>query len=62
MGFSPSGFQDTEGNEFHWETSGMTVVLWNADESKVILRVTYEEARKLLDGIDLLCSLHEHDE
>jgi hypothetical protein len=61
MGFTPSdGFKDTYGSKFHLETSGSDeIVIWNADESKVILRMNYEEARKLWDDLDLLCRMYE---
>ncbi len=63
MGFSPHyGLKDTEGNEFHVEGRSSTVVIWTGDEMRTILRLSYEEARKLADDLDLVCSMKEDDE
>lgn len=47
MGFSPGEFwsMDKDGlREYHWEAKDSQVNLWNANESKAILRLTYDEA------------------
>ncbi len=62
MGFSPrSGLKDTDGKEFHVEAKDKAVVIWEADEMRHILRLSYEEARKLADDLDLVCTLKEGD-
>ncbi len=62
MGYTPRyELKDTEGNEFHVESRSSTVVIWTGDEAKHILRMSYEEARKLADDLDLVCSMKEDD-
>jgi hypothetical protein len=49
MGYSPGDFtsMDHDGDkEYHWEAKDRQINLWNADESKAILRLSYEEARQ----------------
>jgi hypothetical protein len=63
MGFSPHyGLKDSEGNEFHIEARSSTVVIWSGDETREILRMSYEEARKLADDLNLVCSMNEGDD
>ena len=61
MGFSPGEFV-SRGESFHWEGKGKpAIVLWNADESKILLWLTPEEARKASDQLALLADMAEED-
>ena len=54
MGFSPGEFMSGGYPEqcVHWEAKDNYVMLWNADESKALLMLTYEEARLCLQQLN----------
>ena len=47
MGFSPGSFLSGgyPEEELHWEAKDNWLTLWNKDESKTLLCLTYEQAR-----------------
>ncbi len=48
MGFSPGEFlaEDSINEKYHWEGKDNYLVLWNEYETKQLLRLSYEEAKK----------------
>lgn len=60
MGFSPGDFKDqTTGHIFHLEGSPGSIKLWDEHESQLILRLGTEEARKMLDHLEMLVEMLE---
>lgn len=60
MGFSPGDFQDeTREAPLHWEGKSKAIVLWNSDESSMLLRLNVKEARKALRQFSLLVDMLE---
>lgn len=61
MGFSPGEFT-SKGSLFHWEGKGNgDIILWDENESTIILRLTVEEAHTMKDQLCLLIHLSEQD-
>lgn len=55
MGFSPGEFKTRNDEEFHWEVKdGPRIVLWDALETRKILDLSYEEAKKASDQLQTL--------
>jgi hypothetical protein len=52
MGYSPhADFKTLTGEQYHWEAKDNYLALWNHNESKQPLRLSYEEALKALDQL-----------
>lgn len=64
MGFSPGEFvtADKDGAAaVHWEGRAHQIILWDAGETKPLLRLAKSEARKALDQLSLLVDMLEED-
>ena len=61
MGFSPGNFKDKHGASFHWEVGSGVVRLWDEEETKLLLLLTLDDARKALAGLELIVDMLEED-
>ena len=65
MGFSPGEFEEKWNrknpriNRLHWEGKSESIVLWNADESEILLCLDAKNARKAADQLSLLADMLE---